>query len=81
MMYGVLFALLGLCQACFREGVWTKYTPEDVARWQAEAAQAAPATLHIHRPHTPPLTQPGPTTCKPERPAARPQVRELELVP
>ena len=32
----VLFGLLFCCLACFREGVWTKYTPQDVARWQAQ---------------------------------------------
>ena len=44
MMYGFLFALLGLCLACFREGVWTQFTSEDIARWQAEGkADRAPA--------------------------------------
>lgn len=33
----VLFGLLFCCLACFREGVWTKYTPQDVARWHAQA--------------------------------------------
>ncbi|GAB2845956.1 hypothetical protein GCM10027044_01230 [Hymenobacter ruber] len=32
----VLFGLLFCCLAFFREGVWTKYTPQDVARWQAQ---------------------------------------------
>ncbi|WP_201987611.1 hypothetical protein [Hymenobacter rubidus] len=40
MIYVTLFALLGLFLAGFREGVWTQYTPQDVARWQAEAAQS-----------------------------------------
>ena len=84
MMYGILFALLALCLACFREGVWTVYTAEDVARWQAEAAQAA---------QTPPRFQPAPSL--PPAPARQgqhaqqvpwhPQVRQplaepLELV-
>jgi hypothetical protein len=38
MLLAVLFALLGLFLSGFREGVWRRYTPEDVARWQAEAA-------------------------------------------
>ncbi|WP_046242482.1 hypothetical protein [Hymenobacter terrenus] len=38
MMFGILFALLALFLAGFREGVWTKYTAQDVARWQAQAA-------------------------------------------
>ena len=32
----VLFGLLFCCPAFFREGVWTKYTPQDVARWHAQ---------------------------------------------
>lgn len=40
----VLFGLLFCCLACFREGVWTKYTPQDVARWhtQADRGRIAP---------------------------------------
>jgi hypothetical protein len=37
MSFIILFALLGLFLAGFREGVWRCYTPEDVARWRAEA--------------------------------------------
>ena len=35
----VLLVLLLFCSClgCLREGVWTKYTPADVARWQAQA--------------------------------------------
>ena len=35
----VLLVLLLFCSclACLREGVWTQYTPADVARWQAHA--------------------------------------------
>ena len=32
----VLFGLLCCCLAFFREGVWTPYTPQDVARWHAQ---------------------------------------------
>ncbi|MFC7670768.1 hypothetical protein ACFQT0_28630 [Hymenobacter humi] len=35
----VLFGLLICCLAFFREGVWTKYTPQDVARWHAQGDQ------------------------------------------
>lgn len=35
----VLFGLLFCCLAFFREGVWTKYTPQDVARWHAQGDQ------------------------------------------
>lgn len=36
MSFCVLFGLLFCCLACFREGVWTKYTPQDVARWHTQ---------------------------------------------
>lgn len=39
MSFCVLFGLLFCCLACFREGVWTKYTPQDVARWRTQADQ------------------------------------------
>lgn len=45
MMMGVLFGLLFWCLAGFREGVWTQYTPQDVARWQAQAAAAHAAAV------------------------------------
>lgn len=35
---GVLFGLLFCFLAFHREGVWTAYTPQDVARWHAQAA-------------------------------------------
>ncbi|SNS06575.1 hypothetical protein SAMN06269173_1236 [Hymenobacter mucosus] len=37
-LFGLLFCLL----ACFREGVWMKYSPENVARWHAQAARQKP---------------------------------------
>ncbi|AIZ65564.1 hypothetical protein PK28_18250 (plasmid) [Hymenobacter sp. DG25B] len=46
--------MLFCCLACFREGVWKKYTPQDVARWQAET----PA----HPPVLPAITRPASTT-------------------
>lgn len=69
MMYGILFALLGLCLACFREGVWTQFTPQDIARWQAEgqAARAHPVAA--------PLPLLGPINPKAVRPPATPQPR------
>lgn len=39
MNFCVLFGLLFCCLACFREGVWTKYTPQDVARWYTQHDQ------------------------------------------
>lgn len=33
-----LFGLLFCCLAFYREGVWTTYTSQDVARWQKQAA-------------------------------------------
>lgn len=80
MMYGVLFALLGLCLACFREGVWTKYTARDVARWQADAAQTAPVPPPVHLPRTALLPQPGQVSPNTGRPAPRPEVEAYELV-
>ena len=48
MMFVVLFALLGLFLAGFREGVWTKYTPEDIARWHAAGAPNNSPSLLAH---------------------------------
>jgi hypothetical protein len=49
MMIAILFGLLGLFLTGFREGVWTKYTAQDAARWQIEAAEQA-ATASSHQP-------------------------------
>ena len=49
-MMVVLFGLLFWCLAGFREGVWTQYTPQDVARWQAHAAAAARAVAVTRSP-------------------------------
>ncbi|WP_191004077.1 hypothetical protein [Hymenobacter montanus] len=46
MMFAILFLLLALFLAGYRDGVWTKYTPQDVARWQVEAAAQSP---NIHQ--------------------------------
>ena len=37
----ILLVLLLFCSClgCLREGVWTQYTPADVARWQAQSVQ------------------------------------------
>ena len=56
MGFCVLFGLLFCCLACFREGVWTPYTSQDVARWHAQAGQVAgeraafPATVRAGQP-------------------------------
>ncbi|GAA4054195.1 hypothetical protein GCM10022409_46550 [Hymenobacter glaciei] len=34
------------CLGCLREGVWTTYTPADVARWQAHAADETAVPRH-----------------------------------
>lgn len=39
----MLFAVLGLFLAGFREGMWRRCTPEDVVRWRAEAETMPPA--------------------------------------
>ena len=50
----VLLVLLLLCSClgCLREGVWTKYTPADVARWQAQATEEMAAPRLPPPPHT-----------------------------
>ena len=84
MMYGILFALLALCLACFREGVWTPYTAEDVARWQAESAQAAQASPRFYpAPFLPPApAQQGQRARQASRhpPVRQPLAEPLELV-
>lgn len=50
MLLAVLFALLGLFLFGFREGVWRRYSPEDIARWQAEAAAAKQAQAAFLKP-------------------------------
>ena len=58
----VLLVLLLLCSClgCLREGVWTKYTPADVARWKAQSVDETaalclslptqlPVTAHLSR--------------------------------
>lgn len=76
MMYGILFALLGLCLACFREGVWTQYTPYDIARWQAEgqAARAHPAPLVL------PLQGPANPNTNRFPATAQPRAKARDLV-
>ncbi|WP_035565288.1 hypothetical protein [Hymenobacter sp. IS2118] len=34
------------CLGCLREGVWTTYTPADVARWHAHAADETAVPRH-----------------------------------
>ena len=38
MVFLVVFLFFS-CLGCLREGVWTKYTPDDVARWHARSAE------------------------------------------
>ena len=80
MIYGILFALLALCLACFREGVWTKYTAQDVARWQAEAAQAARVPAQFHPTHPPLPSSQGQVAHKPRQHLLASQPKALELV-
>ncbi|HEX8329309.1 MAG TPA: hypothetical protein VF629_17370 [Hymenobacter sp.] len=79
MSFIVLFALLGLFLAEFREGVWRRYTSEDVARWQAETeACEVPSPVLA----TAPVPLPAATFSRPDEPVkpvlrTRPQaVRE-----
>ena len=73
MMMVVLFALLLWCLAGFREGVWTKYTPQDVARWHlpAEAALAA-GTAEAARSQATPGRRPRNETRRPRPRTAEP---------
>jgi hypothetical protein len=71
----VLFGLLFCCLACFREGVWTKYTPQDVARWHAQAAvevEALPMAAKAH----PPVRA---AVISRSVPAARREAREVRV--
>ena len=76
MSFIILFALLGLFLAGFREGVWRCYTPEDVARWRAsaeasEVASSSPvlATAVEPVPATPVFSRPN----EPVKPVLRPR--------
>ena len=53
MLMAVLFGLLLWCLAGFHEGVWTQYAPQDVARWQVQAAAAARAAAVTRSPAVP----------------------------
>jgi hypothetical protein len=57
MMIAILFGLLGLFLTGFREGVWTKYTAQDVARWQIEAAEQAATASSYQPPAANPVVQ------------------------
>ena len=39
----LVFLLFCSCLGCLREGVWTQYTPDDVARWKARQEVETPA--------------------------------------
>ena len=71
MMFAILFALLGLFLVGFREGVWRKYTPEDVARWKAEAAAPIEFAAVAHlMPTAGPVKQHAPAASSVPQPAA-----------
>ena len=57
----VLLVLLLFCSClgCLREGVWTKYTPADAARWKAQSVDET-AVLHLSLPTQRPVTAPLP---------------------
>jgi len=77
----VLFGLLFCCLACFREGVWTKYTPQDVARWHAQAAQQTP-DVPVAAARAQPRQRVGParTGKVANRPLTPEPIEEIELV-
>ena len=39
----LVFLLICSCLGCLREGMWTHYTPADVARWQAHQMVEKPS--------------------------------------
>lgn len=57
----VLLVLLLYCSClgCLREGVWTKYTPADAARWKAQSVDET-AALRLFLPTQWPVTAPLP---------------------
>ena len=57
----VLLVLLLFCSClgCLREGVWTKYTPADAARWKAQSVDET-AALHLSLPTQRLVTAPLP---------------------
>lgn len=74
MGFCVLFGLL-LCFLAFnREGVWTTFTPQDVARWQhqAETGDETPAARHaLTSRHPLAISQPlGSPVAAPQEPAS-----------
>ena len=77
----VLFGLLLCCLACFREGVWTKYTPQDVARWQAQAAEQPPCAPAVPAPARPAVRVGPAKMTKADNRLLEPEpLEELELV-
>lgn len=51
----LVLLLFCACLGCLREGVWTKYTADDVARWHAHAVDG---TAVPYQPLPPPLGAP-----------------------
>ena len=77
-MIAILFGLLGLFLTGFREGVWTKYTAQDVARWQIEAAeQAANANSHQLPAANPMVHLPSKPTISSTKHASRAEQKQL----
>ncbi len=77
LLFGLLFWLL----AFHREGVWTKYTPQDIARWQKQAAaeDTEPVALRPTPASQPPAGPQAPSiTMTTRRKAA--QALEVEQV-
>ena len=60
----VLLVLLLFCSClgCLREGVWTQYTPADVARWQAQSELETTVARLAFSPQR--LVSPGTPACR-----------------
>ena len=66
----VLLVLLLFCSClgCLREGVWTKYTPADAARWKAQSADETAVPRLPTQPHRLDVRKRGVELANPERP-------------
>ncbi|GAA4492716.1 hypothetical protein GCM10023172_00290 [Hymenobacter ginsengisoli] len=77
----VLFGLLGVCLAFYREGVWTPYSTQDIARWQAQTKPLTPSQPIAELPADAlPQKNDAGYLLRPQRPAPPVEVKQLERV-
>jgi len=65
MSFLFLFLFLGMFLTCFREGVWTMYSPEELAKLRASDAQVTASTHMAPAPVTTPTAEPVLTPAEP----------------